>query len=116
MTSLPDVTPAKIFLEEWIATKEGLDQKGLAALMGTTPGTVTKKLQKPGNIDLEWMERFRLALQLPSAVDLLRHPSLPSKTDLALNDVLSNWAELSPEEKASVQNTVRIFASRHRAA
>jgi hypothetical protein len=37
----------------------------------------------------------------------------PGEVDEALDDLLASWAKLTHDEKANIQNTVRIFASRH---
>lgn len=74
--------PPRIYIDEWMATKPGLDRKRLAERMGTTPGTITKKLADPGKIDAMWLERFRVALGLSSVTDLFRDPSAPTPDEL----------------------------------
>ncbi|MDQ0305302.1 hypothetical protein [Ancylobacter polymorphus] len=106
VTSIGGARPPRLYIEEWMATVPGLDRKRLAERMGVSPGTISKKLKKPGHIDAEWMEKFRHALNLPSVADLFRDPSAPTQADLLQG--------LTPEQK----NEVADFAAfvRQRAA
>jgi len=65
-----------------MATIPGLDQTRLAERMETTPGTISKKLANPERIDLGWLERFRIGLNLPDITDLYRDPSAPNPNEL----------------------------------
>ncbi len=73
--------PAKLYIEEWMATVPGLDRKRLAQRMKTTGGTITKKLQEPAKIDAVWLQRFADALDL-AVTDLFRDPTAPTPDEL----------------------------------
>ncbi|HWU19353.1 MAG TPA: helix-turn-helix transcriptional regulator [Devosia sp.] len=74
--------PARLYIEEWMATIPGLDRKRLAERMGVAGGTITKKLQDPQKIDAEWLQRFADALNLQEVTDLFRDPAAPTPADL----------------------------------
>lgn len=74
--------PPRLYIEEWMATVPGLDRKRLAERMGVAPGTITKKLADPGKIDANWLEAFRLALNLKEIADLFRDPNAPTPAEL----------------------------------
>jgi len=64
--------------------------------MGVSPGTITKKLANPDKIDLDWLERFREALDLEEINDLFRDPSAPTPAELLRG--------MSEEQKREVLN------------
>lgn len=74
--------PPRLYIREWMDEVPGLDQKRLAERMGTTPGTISKKLAKPEKIDAEWLEGFRLGLGLREVSDLFRDPKAPTPAEL----------------------------------
>lgn len=71
---------ARLYIDDWMKTKPGLDRKGLAKLMNTAPSNVTKKLQKPDAIDIDWLTRFANALGC-AVEDLFRAPDDAYETD-----------------------------------
>lgn len=81
-----------------MATIPGLDKKRLAERMGVSPGTITKKLAKPLQIDADWLERFAYALNLDEVSDLFRDPSAPTPSDLLRG--------MTPEQRREVINFV----------
>lgn len=71
--ALPPVDAPEIYFKEWMAAREIENQKVLARLMGTTPGTISKKLKEPGKVDVEWLARFAVAFEI-NLVDLFVDP------------------------------------------
>lgn len=66
--------PPRLYIEEWMATVDGLDRKTLAQRMGVSPGTITKKLAKPESIDGEWLAKFAKGLGV-TALELYQKPA-----------------------------------------
>jgi transcriptional regulator with XRE-family HTH domain len=93
--------PARLYIEEWMATVPGLDQKRLAERMKTTGGTISKKLKEPSKIDAAWLQRFADALDL-DVPDLFRDPSAPTPAEL-----LSGMSEQQRQEVLSFADFVR---------
>lgn len=75
--------------------------------METTAGTVSKKEGEPEKVDIAWLNRFAVGLDVH--VDLLfHHPDRPSPTDL-----LRAAAASIPEERAAeVIDLLQVFAKR----
>ena len=107
VTRIGGIRPPRIYIDEWMATKPGLDRKRLAERMGTTPGTITKKLQEPWKIDAIWLERFREALGLASVTDLFRDPAAPTP-----DEMLKGLNEEERGEVTKFADYVRLRASR----
>jgi hypothetical protein len=70
----------KLFLKEWMEVRGIPDQARLAERMHRAPGTITKKLQRPGRIDVEWMAEFAQAFEI-QVTDLFVDPSMLDETE-----------------------------------
>lgn len=64
---------ARVYIREWMEARDRLDQKSLAKKMRRSESAISKKLDGPARIDVQWLSEFALALQV-NVPDLFRPP------------------------------------------
>lgn len=91
----------RVFIEEWMSTRDIPNQKALAKRMARAEGTISKKLARPSKIDLQWLAEFANALRV-EVTDLFRDPadlpSSPTEYDPQLAKLMRVAASLTEVE------------------
>lgn len=103
--SRPSVALPKLFVREWMKIRDIPNQKALAGKMGRSEGAVSKKLQNPARIDLEWLAEFAAGLGV-SVQSLFSDPSgIPIATENdrpMLQQLMETAAQLSDKRIESL--------------
>lgn len=88
------IAPARVFIDEWMEVRGVNTRLDLSKRMNRAPGTITKKLNKPGTIDLQWLAEFSVALKV-SVPNLFADPSTVENAEVEYSPKLGELMSLA---------------------